>query len=135
VRCLWDTDIVSEYLRARNAIIVQKGQAYLGQYGQAEFSLITRFEVLRGWKAKNAVRKLAVFEAFCQSHLVLSIEGDIITLAADLWAALKRKGQLIGDNDLIIAATALHHGLGVATRNVAHFNRIPGLVVEDWSKP
>src|SRR5262249_17466933 len=37
--------------------------------------------------------------------------------------------------DLIIAATALHHGLSLATGIVKHFNRIPSLTIEDWTKP
>jgi predicted nucleic acid-binding protein len=48
---------------------------------------------------------------------------------------LRKVGQPIEDNDILIAATALHHNLPVATRNVADFNRIPGLAVEDWSNP
>jgi predicted nucleic acid-binding protein len=36
--------------------------------------------------------------------------------------------------DVLIAATALSHGLGVATRNVKHFDDIPGLaVVDPWA--
>ncbi len=54
-------------------------------------------------------------------------------MAADLWASLKQGGTLIGDNDIFIAATALHHGLALATGNVAHFSRIPGLILEDYA--
>jgi len=39
------------------------------------------------------------------------------------------RGQPIGAHDLWIAATALAHGLGVATRNSAHFGRVAGLRV------
>jgi len=42
------------------------------------------------------------------------------------WARAK---EPIGAHDLWIAATALAHGLGVATRNSAHFNRVAGLRV------
>lgn len=40
---------------------------------------------------------------------------------------LRRRGQLIPDLDLLIAATALHHDLTLLTRNVRHFDRIPEL--------
>ena len=96
---------------------------------------MTRYEVLRGLKAKNATTRLAQFDAWCLLHHVLPLAEPIVVRAADLWAALERSGQLIGDNDILIAATALHHGLALATRNVAHFNRVPGLTIQDWSQP
>jgi tRNA(fMet)-specific endonuclease VapC len=42
---------------------------------------------------------------------------------------LRRAGMIIGDFDLLIAATALHHKLTVVTRNVRHFQRIPELAL------
>ena len=44
--------------------------------------------------------------------------------------ALKR--ELIGDFDLIIASIALQQNEKLATRNLKHFNRVPGLLVEQW---
>jgi len=41
-------------------------------------------------------------------------------------------GRLIGANDLMIASTALAHGLIVVTHNTEEFRRIDGLAVEDW---
>jgi predicted nucleic acid-binding protein len=46
---------------------------------------------------------------------------------ARLRGELRRQGQLIPDPDLLIAATALQHDLTIVTRNVRHFQRIPGL--------
>lgn len=46
---------------------------------------------------------------------------------------LERAGQVIGGNDLMIAAIALAHGLTLVTHNSAEFQRVPGLPVEDWS--
>jgi tRNA(fMet)-specific endonuclease VapC len=45
---------------------------------------------------------------------------------------LAAAGQLIGTNDMMIAATARLHGLTVVTHNTAEFGRVPGLSVEDW---
>lgn len=42
---------------------------------------------------------------------------------------LRANGELIGSNDLWIAATALAHGLPLVTRNVRHFRRVPDLEV------
>jgi tRNA(fMet)-specific endonuclease VapC len=48
---------------------------------------------------------------------------------ARLWAQLERSGNMIGDYDLIIAATALERGSVVATFNVRHFSVVKGLKV------
>ncbi len=40
---------------------------------------------------------------------------------------LQRQGNVIPDLDLLVAATALHHGLTLLTRNLRHFSRVPGL--------
>jgi tRNA(fMet)-specific endonuclease VapC len=122
-------------LRARNLSLVQRATAYLSRYGRADLSLVTRYEALRGWKARNATRKVAAFETFWRQNNVLLVTEDIIDRAADVWGELRRSGQPIGDIDPIIAATALHHGLALATRNVAHFRRIPGLTIDDWTTP
>lgn len=51
---------------------------------------------------------------------------------ASIRAALERAGRPIGANDLLIAATALAHGLTVVTADVGEFSRVPGLSVENW---
>lgn len=52
--------------------------------------------------------------------------------AGDLLAELEAAGQPIGVEDVQIGATALIGSLTVATRNVRHFRRVPGLLVESW---
>ena len=52
--------------------------------------------------------------------------------AAAIYADLYKRGELIGDADILIAATSLVNGFGVATNNEDHFKRITGLHVENW---
>ncbi|MRT32681.1 type II toxin-antitoxin system VapC family toxin, partial [Xylella fastidiosa subsp. multiplex] len=49
-----------------------------------------------------------------------------------LRAHLSATGQLIGPNDMMIAAIALANRLILVTHNTAEFSRVPGLVLEDW---
>jgi tRNA(fMet)-specific endonuclease VapC len=49
-----------------------------------------------------------------------------------LRALLRNQNQLIGDMDIATAATALVHGFTLVTHNRRHFNRIPGLQLDDW---
>jgi predicted nucleic acid-binding protein len=55
---------------------------------------------------------------------VLPITRAVMQRFARLKADLAHRGQLIGDFDTLIAATALHHRLTLVTRNVRHFGRI-----------
>ena len=52
--------------------------------------------------------------------------------SGNLLAKLEGRGEPIGMDDVLIAATALEHGLTVATRNERHVSRIQGLPVESW---
>jgi len=51
---------------------------------------------------------------------------------ARVWAELATKGSIVGERDLLIAATAMAHGHAVATRDERSFPRIPGLSVVHW---
>lgn len=85
-------------------------------------------------KARKAVVQTSDFEIFCLNNEVLEIDDPVIVKAADIYADLHRRGQLIGDADIIIAATALEYNLAVVTNNENHFNRIGGLQVLNWNK-
>ena len=72
-------------------------------------------------------------QAFVE-HLLGSLDALPVTTAvarthAGIWADLERRGSLIGAHDLWIAATALAHGMSVATANRGEFERVPGLAV------
>jgi tRNA(fMet)-specific endonuclease VapC len=45
---------------------------------------------------------------------------------------LHQRGVLIGDADILMAATGLEHGLVVVTNNEEHYKRISGLPLENW---
>jgi tRNA(fMet)-specific endonuclease VapC len=132
---LLDTDILNEVLKAKNANVVRHAARYLAQHGQFAISGMSRYEVLRGLKEKNAPRQLTRFHAFCQNTLILPITDDILDRAADLWVDGRKQGFTPKDADLVIAATALQHGRTLATGNTAHFRWIPGLKLANWRHP
>ena len=94
--------------------------------------MITVSELLHGVHRAMGGRR-ARRHAFVE-HLLAGFEPIPITepvarVHAEVWAELSSRGELLGAHDLWIAATALAHGLGVATGNAADFRRVPGLRV------
>jgi tRNA(fMet)-specific endonuclease VapC len=111
---------------------LNRARVYLADYRQLTISLVTRFEVLRGLKAKRATAQLAAFDLFCTNNEVLPITDAVIVCAADIYADLHLRGQLIPDADILIAATAIENSLVVATNNAADFARVAGLQIDNW---
>lgn len=62
----------------------------------------------------------------------ISFDESSSRATAELLARLQRAGTPIGPWDTCLAGTALAHDLTFSTRNVSHFNRVPGLRVENW---
>jgi tRNA(fMet)-specific endonuclease VapC len=128
-----DTDILSLLMR-KNAAVFAQASAYVSEHRQFTISIITRYEILRGLKAKDARKQAERFEDFCARNKILSIDDTVIIQAADIYADLYKRGELIADADILIAASALANGCGIITNNEAHFRRIVGLRVENWLK-
>ncbi len=93
-------------------------------------SVITFGEVLDGVlysreRALNAVR----WWDFVAGIDVLDVTATVAEIWAEVRGALRANGNLVPDNDLLIASTALRFGMTVVTRNLRHFVRVPGLDV------
>ena len=61
------------------------------------------------------------------------LEQAEVWLSAIVADELERKGQTIGNMDLLIAAHALAEDAVLVTNNACEFLRVPGLAVEEWS--
>ena len=132
IPALLDTDILSEILKQHDDSVLRTAKVYLDEQGRFTFSVLTRYEILRGLRSKGATRQELVFDALCRFSQVLPVTDSIAVRAAAIYADLRLRGSLIGDADILIAATALAHGLAIATGNTTHFERIPGLQIVNW---
>jgi tRNA(fMet)-specific endonuclease VapC len=130
-RVMLDSDTLSFLLR-RNPIVVARGRTYAVEHKKLTFSLITRYEILRGMKVRSAKVQRKAFEGFCNANMILPLTQSIIDRAAEVYADLHRQGKLIGDADILIAATALEHGFVLATNNTKHFENVAGLQLVNW---
>ncbi len=130
---LLDTNILSEIVRPRpNPNVIGR---ILEQPANALFaSELTRFELRRGAFLRDDPEALwhRISEQILPLVRWLPISEAVSLGAGTLSAQLQREGQEIGIVDTMIAATARVHGLVMVTRNIRHFDRVPGLIIENW---
>jgi tRNA(fMet)-specific endonuclease VapC len=97
-----------------------------------EIAAITVAELLHGVERADAAHK-AKRETFVRSSVermsIIPYTEATALAHARIWAALEATGRMIGDYDLIVAATALERGSVVATFNERHFSSVRGLKV------
>jgi tRNA(fMet)-specific endonuclease VapC len=128
VAVLIDTDMLVDLERG---VVIPEVESAIGDEDRA-ISVITVSELLHGvHRASGAqrTRRRAFVEHLLGGMRAIEITEQIARVHADVWAQLAAKGQLIGAHDLWIAATAVAHGMSVATGNADEFLRVPGLRV------
>ena len=126
-----DTDTCAFILRRSSPTLLDHTQAVPLQ--QQAVSMITLAELLYGVQvsSKKKANRAAV-DALIRHLTVIDWTRDAAEHYAEIRADLKRKGQLIGSNDLLISAHARSLGAVVVTNNVKDFGRVKGLDVENW---
>ena len=132
MRYLLDTNIVSYYLRRTSQALEERVSSALKRHSVA-LSVITRAELRFGQAGMvSDDRRRSLIDSFLLR--LPSLEWTV--QAADQFGSLKdslrRQGTPIGDMDTLIAAHALAEKLILVTHNTRHFERIPGLKLEDW---
>jgi len=94
-------------------------------YAELCFGVANGVAALRGGRWQQ-------LSAFTRLLLVLPLDEAAAKHYGEVRSQLTSKGQLIGNNDLFIAAHALSLGAILVTNNEREFGRVPGLVVENW---
>lgn len=117
--CL-DSTVVIDYYRKK-----QKGKSFLFKLSssyQFYISAIVKYEIYRGDKKKDVF-----WIDFFKNVRILPFDNECSILASEIYKDLKSKNQLIGSDDILIAATALKNDLKLATINNKDFRRVKGL--------
>ena len=129
---LLDTSVYSQRIRkAPDSAVITRWQ----ELGDAllAISSVCEAELLFGLTKRGSDRLWLEYEEFLKDHLTQipfgSAEASVYAEAKD---SLVAAGTHIGELDLMIGATALAHGLVLATLNIRHFQLIDELEVEDW---
>jgi tRNA(fMet)-specific endonuclease VapC len=91
------------------------------------------YELLYGAeRSGDAAGTRRAVEHFAARLAVLPFDSDAASHTAEIRADLERRGCVTGSYDLMIAGHARSRGLVVVTGNLAEFERVRGLLCEDW---
>ena len=122
---LVDSDRVADWLKGRpDAVELLTRLSADGLF----ISIVTYGEIYEGiYFGRDPVGQERGFQHFLRTTPVLPLSRTVWRRFARIRGELRARGQLIGDMDLLIAATALVHDLTLVTRNRSHFERIAGL--------
>lgn len=130
---LVDTNVVSELIRPQPHLPLVR--RLLSTDPAVLFaSEITRYELRFGAAIHPRSSEIwgKVEREILPLPIWLPIEEKVSLATANLRAMLRRSGKTIEMPDALLAATATTHGLVLVTRNIRHFQNVPGLSTENW---
>jgi tRNA(fMet)-specific endonuclease VapC len=129
---LLDTNIVSYYIRRSSSVLEDRVSDALQRHNCA-ISTLTRAELRFGQTGMSADDKRhSLITGFLLRLPNLDWTPQAADHYAEIRAHLKNQGRPIGEIDTQIAAHALAENLVLVTHNTRHFERVPGLTMEDW---
>lgn len=133
-RYMLDTDTCSYVMKRSHPLVLNRLQAV--PVGDVCMSIITKAELLYGVEVSpRRAQDTAALAAFLPYVEAVEFADDAARHYAEIRAGLKKRGALIGGNDLLIAAHARARGLTLVTNNTAEFERVRGLALENWTLP
>lgn len=128
---LLDTNVCIKLLNGDNSRVIKHLAAQQPQ--NIYLCTITQLELFYGaYRSAKTERNLLKLDRFFSQFSVLQIDSAAAQIAGEVRANLHRKGTPIGGYDLQIAATALAYQLTLVTHNIREFERVEGLLYEDW---
>ena len=128
-----DTDIIIDMLKDRESKPV--GVVELHPKRNIKIPSIVKGELITGaYKKGNVEFYLENIRDILFGFEVVPFDDSASEIYGKIRAELEMKGNVIGPNDLMIAATTLSRGGILVTNNTKEFSRVEGLQLENWSK-
>jgi len=129
MRYLLDTDTISFILRGEGR--VEEHFRRLRPSDVCTSSIVVgEIELGLARRANRKLRRLS--DRLFDILTVESYDREAALRYGKVAASLLDSGTPIGVEDTMVAAHTLALGLTLVTHNVRHFERVPGLRVEDW---
>lgn len=131
---LLDTSVFCQPIKDNPSPIVIARWSELGD-SAVSTSAVCLAEILQGLEQRQSAKYWRRYERLLKNrYSILPFDTATAHVFGALAAELRRAGRVKPTVDLLIASTALRHGLIIATLNSKHFADITGLCVEDWSE-
>ena len=131
-RYMLGTDMCSYIMKRSSQPVLTRLQAV--PVTDVCISVITKSALLYGVEVSpRRTQDATALTAFLPYVDVLEFPDAAATHYGQIRADLKKRGQMIGANDLFIAAHARSLGLRLVTNNTAEFGRVKGLTLENWT--
>ena len=131
MKYLLDTNICIALIRQKPQTLIQQLTSH--EPGDVGISSITLAELFHGVeKSAQPEQNMSALEQFLLPLVLSDFDQNAALAYGKIRAELERKGQLIGSMDMLIAAHAMSLDAIVVTSNLQEFQRVKGLVVEDW---
>jgi tRNA(fMet)-specific endonuclease VapC len=125
---LVDTDWVIHHLNGHPAIIQRLQDLHREGLGLSVVALAELYEGV--YYARDPKQSEARLAEFLESVQLVGLDDETARIFGRERGRLRAEGLLIGDTDVLIAATALQYNLTLLSNNRRHFERIEGLRIE-----
>ena len=131
-----DTCICSFIMREQPEAVLKRLEQAVLRNQRIVISAITYSEIRFGATGpKASPRHTELVDAFCaRLDAILPWDSAAVDATTDIKVALRLVGTPIGPNDTAIAGHAIAAGAVLVTRNGGEFERVPGLMLEDWAR-
>ena len=127
---IFDTDTAIYWLKGNEQIrnrVLQVGPDNL------RITMVTLAELKFGaYNSQRQEQNLSHISDFLRKVKVLPLDEKAADRFGQVKAALRKSGEIIQDFDILIASITLVQNAVLVTNNTNHFERIPGLHLENW---
>ena len=129
-----DTNAVIALMTRRSDVLLRRVEAT--EPGQLAISSVAAHELYLGaYRSQRIEFNLETLRLLFADLVILDLDQEDARTASEIGATLARQGSPIGPYDVLIAGQARARGLALVTNNVAEFQRVDCLKIEDWTRP
>jgi tRNA(fMet)-specific endonuclease VapC len=127
-----DTNILSYYFNG-NIKVKDKIVESLSKKEIICLTAINVYEILKGFRWRENKRKEELFKDFIKKVTVYTVDDEVVNIASDIYADLRKNGKTVGDADILIAAIVISNNGVLITNNVKHYADIKQLELNNWA--
>jgi len=125
-----DTNVIIDMFNIKDRRLADK--VYYTPVKDVKIPALVKGELLHGIQNNLSSKKADDLRVLFSTYEVVPFDSDAAEEYAKIRYEMMSKGESIGPNDMIIAATVLSNGGILVTNDTEEFGRVPGLRTENW---